>query len=471
MDTTEVKNHEEFQEIQTEKREPEGEPTTDGKDEPDELASKVKKEKKDKKKKKKGEASDEVEAEGKKSKKEKKDKKKKKDRGVSDDEDQREASVELGSEVAPTNGVNGNASLPSIAPEKKRKRKDKSLEVQATPPPTADKRPPIDSLENGIQEEAVVEPQVYNSADLDPEPRGPPPVIKQEVSRWVPLWPRGWHQPITAAIEQHLTPKMHRYDSEIGGVLLSHKNVCLNDRPTRDGAATTDSESVKLLSVNEYGVGYCWLIAELELFVPKRGSWMEGELILQNQGHVGVVCWGKFNASIEASRLPPKWYWVAAPEDDNDVNMEFDADGEEYHSATVLGHWVDERGTRIHGNLRFRINNYDVGLSGDHSFLCIEGTMLSAKEENNLREKELKRANLGSTGGSMRRRLRQLPEFSMTDLGLDADAKPKSNWEPKKQRRQRSEKPYEVVEAMDIDVDEDVYAKAEGEADEGAEEE
>jgi len=454
----------------------------------DESSTKVKKEKKDKKKKKKHDDADVADADEKKTKKEKKDKKKKKkDRDADADEDtlnaKREASVDLGSQAPPAaqNGadVSSIPRLPTTTPEKKRRRKDKSLEIQATPPPESPKaaasttahRFSTPSVQADARAETASFTKTYASADADSEPSGPPPVINQEVARWIPLWPRGWDQPITAAIEQHLTPKLHRYDGEIGGVLLSFKNVSLNDKPTREGAATTDEESVKLLSVNEYGVGYCWLIADLELFMPKRGAWMEGELILQNQGHVGVVCWGKFNASIEAKRLPPKWYWVAAPEDDGDVNMDMNGDGdggEEHPSATVLGHWVDEAGNKINGNLRFRIKNYDVGLSGDHSYLCIEGTMLSENEENRLRERELKRANLGSTVGSLRRRQRALPEFSMTDLGVDADAekKKKSDWgvrtpkkrerrEPREQVEQGEQSSEGGAEPMNVDVEED----------------
>ncbi|PKS05813.1 hypothetical protein jhhlp_007642 [Lomentospora prolificans] len=447
------------------KRDVEVEPSTNGADhdeeEPNGSLTASKKEKKDKKKKGKHEDGDSADTEHKKLRKERKDRKKKKNRDadVGPTQAARAASVDLGFQSTSQNGGNESMSPPPATPEKMRRRKDKSLEIQATPPPESPKNGATSTVRRfstplsqaDSHGRASTDFKTYNSADLDPEPRGPPPVISQQVSRWVPLWPRGWDQPITAAIEQHLTPKLHRYDSEVGGVLLSFKNVCLNDQPTREGAATADNEAVKLLSVNEYGVGYCWLIAELELFVPKRGSWLEGELILQNQGHVGVVCWGKFNASIEASRLPPKWYWVAAPEEDSDVNMEFDADGEEHHSATILGHWVDERGNRIHGNLHFRINNYDVGLSGDHSFLCIEGTMLSEKEENRLRERELKRINPGSTGGSLRRRQRELPAFGMTDLGLDADAKQKPNWGSQKSKRERSEQPSEAVENVDLD--------------------
>lgn len=381
----------------------------------------------------------------------KKSKKKRKDA-----EDQ-EAEAQPTDRSMPIRSVSKHPESKSDSPETKRKkRKDKSRDTHATPPPS----------QPSSQERLATDSP---SAKRTSKPKTstlsgpPPPVVKQEIARWVPLWPRGWNQPITAAIEQHLSPKLHRYDSDMGGVLLSYNNVSLNDRPTRKGAATQDSEAVKLLSVNEFGVGFCWLIADLELFLPKRGSWMEGELILQNEGHIGVVCWDKFNASIESSRLPPKWNWVAASEEDfanEDYNM--DVDGEEegkVESATPLGYWVDESGNKVEGKLKFRIKNYDVGLSGDHSFLCIEGTMLDEKDENRMREREIKMAG-GLSGASARKARRKLPEFSMTDLGLDEEAEKSKKW--------RQKKPEEEEEAQEDFGEEDVGVEGEA-AEAGAE--
>lgn len=378
-----------------------------------------------------------------------------------------------GQEAEAQSTVDRSTPVPSIpkhlesksdSPETKRKkRKDKSRDAHATPPPSQP------SPQERLATDSPSARRTSKPKTSKPS-APPPPVVKQEVARWVPLWPRGWNQPITAAIEQHFTPKLHRYDGDMGGVLLGYNNVCLNDRPTRKGAATQDSEAVKLLSVNEFGVGFCWLIADLELFLPKRGSWMEGELILQNQGHVGVVCWDKFNASIESSRLPPKWNWVAASEEDfanEDYNM--DVDGEEegnMESATPLGYWVDESGNKVEGKLRFRIKNYDVGLSGDHSFLCIEGTMLDEKDENRMREREIKTAG-GFSGASARKARRRLPEFSMTDLGLDEEAEKGKKWRQKKPEEETQEE----AEGEEVAVEGEAEAGAEGDVMEVVEEE
>lgn len=389
----------------------------------------------------------------------KKSKKKRKDV-----EDQ-EAEAQPADRSTPVPSVSRHTESKSASPEAKRKkRKDKSRDTHATPPP---------SQPSSQERLATDSPSAERtSKPKTSKPSAPaPPVVMQQVARWVPLWPRGWSQPITAAIEQHFTPKLNRYDGDMGGVLLAYNNVCLNDRPTRKGAATQDSEAVKLLSVNEFGVGFCWLIADLELFLPKRGSWMEGELILQNQGHVGVVCWDKFNASIESSRLPPKWNWVPASEEDfaNDDYYNMDVDGGEegnVESTTPLGYWVDESGNKVEGKLRFRIKNYDVGLSGDHSFLCIEGTMLDEKDENRMREREIKTAG-GMSGAGARKARRKLPEFSMTDLGLDDEAEKGKKW---RQKKLKEEEAQEEVEGEEVTMEGEDDAGAQDDAVEVVEE-
>jgi DNA-directed RNA polymerase I subunit RPA43 len=256
----------------------------------------------------------------------------------------------------------------------------------------------------------------------------PSPVIKQTQCIWVPIWPKGFDEPVTAAIDQHLKPRLHRFDETLKGVLLSYENVCLNSKPTRKGGATKDTDLIHLLSTREYGVAYCWLIADLELFVPKRGAAMIGEIVLQNAGHIGVLCWGKFNASIEKKRLPRQWRW-----EDNDIRAasvdlggdEDENHQEQDHTMRTLGSWMDENGEPVTGKVAFRIKNYDVGLSGDHAFLCIEGTMLSDKREAKLREEELKELQRLKAGKSPYLVMggRQMPEFGFTDLGVDGEAK------------------------------------------------
>ena len=183
---------------------------------------------------------------------------------------------------------------------------------------------------------------------------------------------------------------------------------------------TDDEDPTILKSFNEYAVGFGWITADVDLFVPSRGAWMEGSVNLQTEGHIGVVCFGKFNASIEARRLPPAWKWVSN-EDPEAFGMEETAsvitadDHGVVRQIHSTGFWVDGSGKRVKGKIRFRIRNFDVGMSGETSYLSLEGTMLDKDSEEKLVKEEARLAEQrkGKKGGRRVER-RRAPEFAMT---------------------------------------------------------
>jgi DNA-directed RNA polymerase I subunit RPA43 len=260
---------------------------------------------------------------------------------------------------------------------------------------------------------------------------------------------------------QHLDPLVNHYSPLLGGVLLAYRNVNLSERPVRpDPKNLPDDHTPALLeSVDEYAVGFGWLTADMDLFKPRRGAWMEGTVNLQSEGHVGVVCWNKFNASIEAKRLPAGWKWVDTTKngavntgstgkntkitfgDDNEdepADSE-DAEVEEPETADTdvlddaplqlaelhtTGYWVDASGERVtSAPLRFRIKNFDVGIAGDFGYISIEGTTLGDEEEHALsrqeREVEQRRRAKQNPTGLLRPMLRRVPEFSLTSFGRE----------------------------------------------------
>ncbi|GAB0134724.1 hypothetical protein EsDP_00003082 [Epichloe bromicola] len=259
---------------------------------------------------------------------------------------------------------------------------------------------------------------IYQPPDIPANPQFP--FFKQTVSLYEPIYPNGWAQPVTSAQYQHLQHLLNKYVPSLRGVLLDYKNISLGPEPSRDGAAADDESPTTLLSKGEYAVGFGWITADVELFVPSRGAWIEGSVNLQTEGHIGVVCFGKFNASIEASRLPPPWRWVS--------NESAEATGFE-ETASVMtaddhgvvrqihstGFWVDGSGTRIKGKIRFRIRNFDAGTSGETSYLSLEGTMLDKGSEKKLIQEEARLAQVRrEKKGGRKMQRRRAPEFSMT---------------------------------------------------------
>ncbi|KAK4151868.1 hypothetical protein C8A00DRAFT_16775 [Chaetomidium leptoderma] len=270
------------------------------------------------------------------------------------------------------------------------------------------------------------------------------PFFTQAISLYVPFFPVGFDKPLTNVAAQHLDPLLNHYSPVLRGVLLSYSNLNLSDRPTKASIThpPTDETPALLHSIDEYAVGFGWLTFDAHLFVPSRGKWMEGVVQLQSEGHIGVVCWNKFNASIESKRLPKDWEWVdlakSGPKnhtstlsDENEERQEGQEeedmlDGEELQVVEQIhttGYWVNERGRKVNGKLRFRIKNFDVGVAGDYGYLSIEGTCLDDDAERALaaqeRDMEQARRAKQNPSGLLRPLSRRVPEFSMTKFGKE----------------------------------------------------
>jgi DNA-directed RNA polymerase I subunit RPA43 len=279
---------------------------------------------------------------------------------------------------------------------------------------------------------------IYQPPDIPANPQFP--FFTQTVSLYEPLFPIGWAQPVTNCQFQHLQHLQNKYVPSLRGVLLDYKNVSFGENPGRNGAATDDETPTTVMAKGEAAVGWGWITAEVDLFVPSRGAWMEGSVNLQTEGHIGVVCFGKFNASIEARRLPPDWKWVP--------NESPEAQGFEETASVITaddhgvvrqihstGFWADGNGDKVKGKIRFRIRNFDVGTSGEISYLSLEGTMLDRAGEKAVVAEEAETAKMrqGKRGGGQRVRRRHIPEFAMTRFAVDEQEQTQDNEEEKRE--------------------------------------
>ncbi|WKT49753.1 hypothetical protein QSH57_014700 [Fusarium oxysporum f. sp. vasinfectum] len=272
---------------------------------------------------------------------------------------------------------------------------------------------------------------IYQPPDIPANPQFP--FFTQTVSLYEPLFPIGWAQPVTNCQQQHLSHLRNKYVPSLRGVLLDYKNVAFGENPGRKGAATDDESPATVMAKGESAVGFGWITADVDLFVPSRGAWMEGSVNLQTEGHIGVVCFGKFNASIEARRLPPDWKWVP--------NESPEAQGFEETASVITaddhgvvrqihstGFWADGNGDKVKGKIRFRIRNFDVGTSGETSYLSLEGTMLDKAGEKAVVAEEAETAKMrkGKKGGQRVQR-RRIPEFSMTRFAVEGEEQTEDN--------------------------------------------
>ncbi|KAJ2971080.1 hypothetical protein NUW58_g9517 [Xylaria curta] len=267
------------------------------------------------------------------------------------------------------------------------------------------------------------------------------PFFTQTVSQYLPLHPLGINEPIQGYMNQHLEPLLNCYVPSFGGVLLAYRNPRLGEAPGK-GSLTQDSameDMAVLESINEHAVSFGWLTTEIDIFQPSRGAWLEGLVNIQSGGHIGVVCWGKFNASIESGRLPRGWRWVDhhlgkkkeninAETTPSSPSSQDNAEGD-HTEVHATGYWVDGQGSKVTADtpICFRIKNYEVGSSGDYGYLSLEGTMLTEEEEESKVRKERQvLQNKLKQGSVLRRERRPLSELSITKFGNDDAREPES---------------------------------------------
>ena len=352
--------------------------------------------------------------------------KKRKHEYVNDYEHQQKASYSTSS---------ANPPIPiSHSQEIQRKKKAKRKHISTDPEAVGSLR---QSVEDPSHAPGLVPGQRLPNVNPD-SPNGSPFHL-QTFSLYLPLAPLSQLHPLEGLCAEHLSPLILTYYTPFRGVILSYHNPRLSNGPlasTNEG----DNEMPLARSIDEYAAPFVWVTAEFLILKPKVGTLMEGWVNLQNEGHIGMVCWNLFNASVGRKRIPTGWKWVQGgwdvglkgskargkgmkdriqdPEmDDGDV----DAESAE---AENLGHFVDETGRKIEGALTFRVTRVEVSRTwdwekGERSFISLEGSLLTYEEEERLREKAAQRRSQG-IGSGMRAR-RGYEEYTILDVLRDGE--------------------------------------------------
>ncbi|KAH8599102.1 hypothetical protein B0O99DRAFT_649784 [Bisporella sp. PMI_857] len=235
------------------------------------------------------------------------------------------------------------------------------------------------------------------------------PFHTQTSSLYLPLAPVSQKYPLEGLCAEHISPLILTYYPPLGGVILAYSNPRYAEEPFEN-----DGHSTLLHNINEYAVSWTWVTADFLLFKPEKGVWLEGYINLQNEGHLGVVCWNLFNASIERKRLPEDWKWIGVEDEDGE---DVDGMGETY-AENGVGYWVDSDGNKINGQLKFRVREIETSHDKERGFLSIEGTMLDDEAENVLLQEEVEQKTSKETAG---RRLGGLKARGATSLGVPVE--------------------------------------------------
>lgn len=211
------------------------------------------------------------------------------------------------------------------------------------------------------------------------------PFVQLTTSFYLGLSPCANDFPLEGLCAEHISPLLLTYYPPLAGVVLSYSNPRLSEHP-EDGLRTPANSSEKTTEVvlakaiDEYAVTYVWLTAEFVIFRPRKGTWLEGNVNLQNESLLGLVCYNYFNAGIDRSRLPADWRWVAG-----------DLNGTENSVAQGEGFWMNGEGEKVEGRMVFRVRDFE-GLYGSEAgggSISIAGTLLSEHEERMAEDEEM----------------------------------------------------------------------------------
>jgi DNA-directed RNA polymerase I subunit RPA43 len=238
------------------------------------------------------------------------------------------------------------------------------------------------------------------------------PFVVQTSSLYLSLSPVSHQFPLEGLCAEHLSPLTLQWYPPFNSVILSYSNARISAKPFGD-----EGDNTLFQNIDEYAVSWAWVTAEFLLFKPEPGVWVEGYVNLQNEGHLGVVCWNLFNASIEKKRLPADWKWVGV--EDMERGKEGMGMGETYAEDGV-GYFVDGEGKKVEGMVKFRIRDVETDVDRERGFVSLAGTMLDAEAERKLVENEVARMKPGKDKAG--RRLGGLNGPGTTRLGVPVEA-------------------------------------------------
>lgn len=321
-------------------------------------------------------------------------------------------SIEVLAELA--EDTMGSSQLPSKQHKKHKSSSEKEKKKR--------KRDAEDGYRSKSKKHKSDETAAQTSQTPDDQER-PSPFHIQTSSLHLPLAPISQAAPLEGLCAEHLSPLILRYFPPFAGVVLSYSNPRLSGEAFGDDGPTT-----LLQNVDESAAGWCWVTAEFLLLKPDRGAWLKGYVNLQNAGHIGVVCWNLFNASIKRNSLPQDWMWVGV----EDQTAQTARGMGETYADDGQGYFVDGDGKKVDGIVEFRVREIESSHDRETGFLSIEGTMLDDEAEKRLLQSE--RENNKSSRETAGRRLGGPKALGATSLAvivepdlMDVDSRPKKH--------------------------------------------
>jgi len=170
--------------------------------------------------------------------------------------------------------------------------------------------------------------------------------------------------PVTGIQKHHLDPLLMTFFEPVDGVVIGYDNIRFESSEGRINA--------------EAPYPHVWTTVDLLVWRPTKGMVLKGWVNLQSASHIGLLVDNTWNVSIPFARIPETWKYkdaaaVAAAADAED-GMEVEQDAE-----AAEGAWVNEKGEKIEGLLKFVVES----VRGGGSIFIMEGTLLAREKIEN----------------------------------------------------------------------------------------
>ncbi|KAF2454623.1 hypothetical protein BDY21DRAFT_352295 [Lineolata rhizophorae] len=248
------------------------------------------------------------------------------------------------------------------------------------------------------------------------------PFMLQTTSMYLPLSPITLSDPIDGIRAEHLSPLLLTYSPMLKGIVLSYGNIRLSEQPH---SGQKEGEQVLARCVGEYGPCFVWVTVDFLLIKPRRGLTVEGWVNLQNESHLGLVCWNFFNVSVDRKRLPQSWKWV---EPGLAGHQNRASNGGTNHEEVENGYFVDGKGRKVEGFIQFRLRDFETvpSIESGTEFVSLEGTLISDEEERELAVRELQKKQ-GKVNGIVRQSPHPVPLPSSLKPSGATDKSPKTS--------------------------------------------
>jgi DNA-directed RNA polymerase I subunit RPA43 len=293
--------------------------------------------------------------------------------------------------------------------DKKKSKKRRHEELDAISDVAAQDRAPSPAKRQRTDAEAEPSNVLVPDSQLPSLEKSESPFLETTASIRVSIPPVAQGYPLEGVCSNYLSPLLLTWHPQLKGIIMSYNNARLASSPppietsggskqrgeSADEDEDEDEDGLGPLAqaVDEYAAPFIWVTAQFLIFRPRKGVTLEGQINLQNESHIGLILWNLFSVSIEKKCLPRSWTWHDDTEGDADDAM---ASANTYDKpmngeSEVWGQWYLDNGDPVEGVLRFRVTDFDAAppSSGtEQSFLTIEGTMLSEKEEKQLEKDE-----------------------------------------------------------------------------------